>query len=761
MPKVLIYTDSPFLYTGMARVARELGSRFLRQGWEIDYAAWFHQMTMQGSGEYYNARTVFYALDRREKQAGKVREILSASQPDAVLCIGDLFYFLDLPRIKGEHQSMARAGKTKSAVFLGYLNVDAEPLQHQFFETINAFDEVCVHTEFGKKVLLSIPSKFSRNPDRIKAVHHGVDASVFLPSLPRVPPPPDFQALVVARNCLRKNIPFTIEVFRQFSQGKNNVKLFLVTDVESHEGHDLQAFITSYPDLWEKVSFTRGLSVFKGLSDAAIAKIYRESHLLIDWPMAEGFGLPVLEAMVSGVLVTGTDYSSFPELLADNRGYTLPVENWIYGQYGQRLAVPTLEVAVSMLEAAYEDWKDGAWTGMSKLAVQNARKWALTKTWDKCFESIEEKAKIALNSDKEDVNPHSWQFPSQIGGRVYGVEESRKAKERGLSPTIGVCKLGGLGDMLQILPVLRGIKRKHPNSYVVAVVNCGEELLKWICSKDKLIDGIVNVGEVHQETAVKTFSNVFDLFYDLRYVSRVYGEEPTEFFTKHKSFYDGWAFSNSRLRSLGTHVVDLMLKSTGLDTYASIEDLKVDPPTLEDLTVDERSLIPEEPYVVVHNSTGKLGNLKVLSEAEISRLIQVIQSRGYRVVQLGTIADPKLPGTDVDLRIKLSLQASAYTLSKAKMYVGNEGFWSHLAHSMGVRSWMWFTTTPSECFAYDPFVIVGGWSQWVSRRECEPCWWAVASGDNWWKHCLMSEKRCLNLPSPEWMATSLSKVLEE
>jgi len=749
MPKVLICSDSPFLYTGMARVVRELGSRFIREGWMVDYAAWFHRLAAPAFGDYCNQQTTFYSMERRE-DTGKLLKILLSSQPEVLLCIGDLFYFLDLPKIKWELQR-----EKVSTKFLGYLNVDSDIVQPQFFEVIDSFDGICVHTEFGKRALLSIPSKFSKESGRIRAVHHGVDFSFFHPPVKRESHN-SLQFLVVARNCLRKNIPFTIEAFSRFSADKTDVKLFLATDMDSPEGHNLRAMILSRPNLWGKVSFTESITPFKGLSDTAISEIYQASDVLIDWPMAEGFGLPVLEAMASKVLVLGIAYSSFPELLDGDennldgsRGYLIQPGNWLYGQYGQRMAVPDVGTAVNLLERIYSSW-NGEWNDEVRKVITNAYEWSRKKTWDRCFKEICSEANRLMSSKEKEVAPFLWQFPVQTGARVYATEEVREARRRGRGPCIGICKLGGLGDILQLLPVIKGIKRAYPNSYVIVAVGSGENLLRWLCERNHLVDGIVNMGNVHQQTALKTFSGVFDLFYDVRYVSRVYGERPTEFFNKYRSFYDGWAFSNARLRSLGTHVVDLMLNSLGLNDFASLDDLLISRDILDGINLDLTGL---STYVVVHNSAGGIGNLKALPEEEIARLIRVIHDKGYSVAQVGINEDPELPGVDLDFRSKLNIQEFALVLSQARLYVGLEGFWYHLAHSLGVPTYVWFTCTPPECFSYKEDLVV------LFEDRCEPCWWSAAAGDNWWKVCISGERRCLNLPSIEVMEEKLSNVL--
>jgi hypothetical protein len=63
-----------------------------------------------------------------------------------------------------------------------------------------------------------------------------------------------------------------------------------------------------------------------------------------------------------------------------------------------------------------------------------------------------------------------------------------------------------------------------------------------------------------------------------------------------------------------------------------------------------------------------------------------LQSRGFRVVQLGHAKDPLLEGAALDLRGKVSFRVAAATLARSRLFIGSVGFLMHLARSVDTRS---------------------------------------------------------------------------
>jgi glycosyltransferase involved in cell wall biosynthesis len=69
------------------------------------------------------------------------------------------------------------------------------------------------------------------------------------------------------------------------------------------------------------------ISNFGNVDDDAIITIYHALNLYAHFACAEGFGLPVLEALASGVPVIHPDYDPLSEITDENSSFRVPVES--------------------------------------------------------------------------------------------------------------------------------------------------------------------------------------------------------------------------------------------------------------------------------------------------------------------------------------------------------------------------------------------------------------------------------------------------
>jgi glycosyltransferase involved in cell wall biosynthesis len=85
-----------------------------------------------------------------------------------------------------------------------------------------------------------------------------------------------------------------------------------------------RAFAEWFESQLEASALTDCVEFFGEVSDASLATFYRQSSLLILPSIAEGFGLPALEAMASGTPVAASDLDVFREVLGDSAFYFDP-----------------------------------------------------------------------------------------------------------------------------------------------------------------------------------------------------------------------------------------------------------------------------------------------------------------------------------------------------------------------------------------------------------------------------------------------------
>lgn len=111
----------------------------------------------------------------------------------------------------------------------------------------------------------------------------------------------------------RKNLPVVIQAYRDLPQRlKQDYPLVLVGAL-GWGNSDLQNEITR--------NQIEGIRYLGYLSQENLARLFSGATLLIYPSIYEGFGLPALEAMASGVPVLAANTSSLPEVIGDTGGF--------------------------------------------------------------------------------------------------------------------------------------------------------------------------------------------------------------------------------------------------------------------------------------------------------------------------------------------------------------------------------------------------------------------------------------------------------
>jgi len=703
----------------MGKVIRVLVNKFINDGYICACAGWHHNKAPFIPSLKY----AVYHVERNYLAGEQFLQVVEEFSPDLIFCLGDYFYFSELVKVKVFYPGIK---------IVGYLNIDSEPINLAYLDVLNnVFDKIIATSNWGKEVISKLPIS---NKD-IDVVYHGVDLLLYKY---RQTKRDLFLVFINSKNSFRKCILLSIDAFLSFSKDKEDAKMLILTNPKDPDGWDLVTYLAD-KDFKSKITI-KGVTSYSGIPEVDLVDLYHKSTVLLLCSMGEGFGLPLLEAMATGVVPVATDCSSMTELLGNGkRGILVEHNSYIHSTNFSKLVIPSVTKIVQKLNFLYSDWKYDNCKRISKYQ-EEGRQFAEQNTWDHCYSKIKKIVEETLTKERKSVFYSLEPLATNLSAAVNFIRNEHKGKL-----LIGVCKLGGYGDTLQLLPVLKGIKRKYPDCILVGIVQKGRNILS------NFVDYVFEIGRVHYDTVVKSVISIFDIYYDIRYISKVYGEEENEFFKRYQNFYHGWAYSNCKIHELGEHVVNLMLKSTGLDKYASIEDMKVEPIFSENV---HKLNLQSKKYITIHNDAGDLGLTKRLPGNEIEELVRYLKSFGYYVVQLGIPKDDEIKGVDSDLRnYNLSELETAAVLKNARLHIGLEGFLYHLAHSVGTKSAVWCTSTPPICFTYPGDIV-------FCDNKCIPCWWHFFGNLTWGSNCYLGEKRCLNLPSLDYMKRELQKELE-
>lgn len=154
-------------------------------------------------------------------------------------------------------------------------------------------DLVITDSEFARR---SIIEHLRIDPQRVRAIHLGFDASGFSPSTA----PRENFLLYPARPYAHKNHRALITAVELLRQDDAELRLVLT-------GEGLER-LGDVPEWVER----RGLITFDELK-----RLYGTARLLVFPSLYEGFGLPPLEAMASGCPVAASTAASIPEVVGD------------------------------------------------------------------------------------------------------------------------------------------------------------------------------------------------------------------------------------------------------------------------------------------------------------------------------------------------------------------------------------------------------------------------------------------------------------
>lgn len=197
-----------------------------------------------------------------------------------------------------------------------------------------------------------------------------------------------FVILTVADNQERKNLWAALW---SVSELKNrnpdiNIRYFLVTREHSQVGNKLR-------DLAISLDINKELVIIeRGIPQEDLWKLYVASDVFLLSSKAEGLGIPILEAMSSGVPVVATQTGAITELLSENRGFLIPPEYEFLDVWGNSLrSMIDRNQATHVLEAIYKHE-----ISVSEV-ITNARKYVESRTVDIPSQQMKKKIEEITN----------------------------------------------------------------------------------------------------------------------------------------------------------------------------------------------------------------------------------------------------------------------------------------------------------------------------------------------------------------------------
>ena len=185
-----------------------------------------------------------------------------------------------------------------------------------FFESLKKFDQVWVPSKWQRDCTI----EQGISPDRVKVVPEGVDTDMYKPINRVVSRPTNrpFRFLLVGRWDYRKSTREIIESFvNTFSEDENVEMILSIDNPFANDG------LNSTEERLEKFGIHhKGLKVVHHLSKEEYANMIKTSDVFVSCARGEGWNLPLIEAMSSGV---PSLYSNWGAQLEFAEGKGIPV----------------------------------------------------------------------------------------------------------------------------------------------------------------------------------------------------------------------------------------------------------------------------------------------------------------------------------------------------------------------------------------------------------------------------------------------------
>ena len=204
-------------------------------------------------------------------------------------------------------------------------------------------DEVWVPTQWGR----SIVEEHGIHPDKIQVIPEGVNIDYFRPEgskIPVIESYPGYKFLHVGKAEPRKSTCELLQAFDQAFSVNDHVQLVIACHNWMIPNFNSAKFVENLG-----LRNRQNIVIVQPISDIrCFAGLYRSCDAFIMPSRSEGWGLPALEAMASGLPTAVTHYSGLTEFCNDSNSIAIPFKK-----------VPIMEGEIPHFERAdgnYGEW---------------------------------------------------------------------------------------------------------------------------------------------------------------------------------------------------------------------------------------------------------------------------------------------------------------------------------------------------------------------------------------------------------------------
>lgn len=139
--------------------------------------------------------------------------------------------------------------------------------------------------------------------DRMRLVPVGVDPDLFKP-MPEVSRQPGRMITTASADVALKGLSYLLEAMAKLRTERDDLRLTIIGKPRAGAS----------ADLIDKLGLRPYIDFVSGVSDERIVELYAEAELAVVPSLYEGFSLPAIEAMCTGICLVATDGGALPEV---------------------------------------------------------------------------------------------------------------------------------------------------------------------------------------------------------------------------------------------------------------------------------------------------------------------------------------------------------------------------------------------------------------------------------------------------------------
>lgn len=467
--RILVSTDASFLSSGFGVYSKEILGRLHDSGKyevaelgcyatvnnpEIKNIPWkFYPNAVDVNDERYSS---YKAIANNQFGAWRFNKVCAHFQPHIVCTWTDYWMY--------SYQETSPFRKYFSWIQMPM--VDSAPQKTEWLHTICNADIVMPYTQWANNVLSNACGRHINLFYRPAGA--GINTNEFFPlenkeqNKKDIVGNSDFEIIgCVMRNQKRKLFADTLLCFRNYLNmliSENNMErynktfLYLHTTYPEESGWDFPSLLLEY-NLLDKVLFTYNCrncknyfaskfkntivncskcgtlsatmpSVAYAVDTKNLNRIYNTFDLFLQNAIAEGFGMPQLEAAACGIPFASVDYSAMTEIAENLGGIKIPVQRFFRElETNADRAYPDNNFITQYIYKFFNEFSKEARADLGKTCKEQCTKqytWdSVYRVWEECIDSINIKNKLSWDSEPSITNHSDIKVPKNLNPKEF------------------------------------------------------------------------------------------------------------------------------------------------------------------------------------------------------------------------------------------------------------------------------------------------------------------------------------------------------